>query len=616
MASHHDIIVRWLDTLEGKRDGRGNRMRNIRGSNVYAEGSVLYSYGSHFHLAEYYPSDRRRHRALFLLNADRVSNTTTRHQSDTRGAVYGRAPSMSADVILLPFSALDAAGIIHETIRPLEVREDAWLTVDERPVPCDITDVSAAEVSTVQRYRYGRTPAESGNVDVQVYTWRAEGYTFSRDQYPDAALSRYVTVSAPNGAPRQVDESYGNGFERLIRTVHRMGDSVFTAETAETVRRRRPVTVLDVVRAGVATAQNQTDARRPRRSDEFSRGPESLLRDPLALLDTTAPIVETDRVRRRRRYVSSFDTNEPAPLYFLATLPASSRARTVDDAILDLAPAAVHAAVLRGVDVVRQGDIFAIATNLLDADMAGFERARLTLWTRDNVKRRPHEPGYVAPFSAADRRELKRRAVRMWRARWRRLELERTARGIPPNPRGIRARFADLRAKRDRDIASIRNRGRRAVLRGDIRGVASARQSLGFALERGKDSNGFRSPAHARDATLRTAGREPCARALSLWRDCLTAAAESMRPNLRRQNRERAAVRTRALLSVHGTAHSATEVARGPGGAVYMRGTLRQVPSLDADRGNERDHRPVRLGDGATWYLAVRNTVPRARGGA
>jgi hypothetical protein len=40
---------------------------------------------------------------------------------------------------------------------------------------------------------------------------------------------------------------------------------------------------------------------------------------------------------------------------------------------------------------------------------------------------------------------------------------------------------------------------------------------------------------------------------------------------------------------------------------------MRQVPSLEPGRGRAVDHAPLRLGDGRRWYLALRNTVPRAR---
>lgn len=65
-----------------------------------------------------------------------------------------------------------------------------------------------------------------------------------------------------------------------------------------------------------------------------------------------------------RTFVSSFDYQERRPLYFLAELPRGAKPKTVEDAILSLSPRIVHAAIAQGREVKRQGDMFAIPTNL------------------------------------------------------------------------------------------------------------------------------------------------------------------------------------------------------------------------------------------------------------
>lgn len=69
---------------------------------------------------------------------------------------------------------------------------------------------------------------------------------------------------------------------------------------------------------------------------------------------------------RYRTFVSSFDYQEPTPLYFLAEVPPKAKAKTVADAILALSPPIVHAAVAQKREVKRQGDMFAIPTKLTD----------------------------------------------------------------------------------------------------------------------------------------------------------------------------------------------------------------------------------------------------------
>jgi hypothetical protein len=65
-------------------------------------------------------------------------------------------------------------------------------------------------------------------------------------------------------------------------------------------------------------------------------------------------------IKRTRYFLSAFDTNEPAPLYFLAQLPASARPRSVADAREALKPLEVVHAEQAGLPVRRQGDVFAI----------------------------------------------------------------------------------------------------------------------------------------------------------------------------------------------------------------------------------------------------------------
>lgn len=67
---------------------------------------------------------------------------------------------------------------------------------------------------------------------------------------------------------------------------------------------------------------------------------------------------------RRRRFLSSFDYQEAQPLYFLCELPRSSKAETVEQAYEDLKPQSVKDAEAAGLLPTRQGDMFAIPTEL------------------------------------------------------------------------------------------------------------------------------------------------------------------------------------------------------------------------------------------------------------
>ena len=83
----------------------------------------------------------------------------------------------------------------------------------------------------------------------------------------------------------------------------------------------------------------------------------------------------------RAYFISSFDRQESRPLYFLSQLPGP--AATVDQAIESLAPESVHTARDMGREVVRQGDMFAIPTNVTERQLralgATFERRKVTV---------------------------------------------------------------------------------------------------------------------------------------------------------------------------------------------------------------------------------------------
>lgn len=85
MISHEVLIKKFVD--DGATEGRGSRM--------FIDGDVLYSFGHHFPLLVRTPSG-------FVLNADKYSSTTSKHQG----------LCMKHATIQIPFSVLVAAGII------------------------------------------------------------------------------------------------------------------------------------------------------------------------------------------------------------------------------------------------------------------------------------------------------------------------------------------------------------------------------------------------------------------------------------------------------------------------------------------------------------------------
>lgn len=87
---------------------------------------------------------------------------------------------------------------------------------------------------------------------------------------------------------------------------------------------------------------------------------------------------------RRHRYLSSFDYQEARPLYFLCELPRSSTAETVEQAYEDLKPRVVKLAEKAELEVTRQGDIFAVPTELTTKEVKA-----LTPYGKGSIVKKP-----------------------------------------------------------------------------------------------------------------------------------------------------------------------------------------------------------------------------------
>jgi hypothetical protein len=245
----------------------------------------------------------QRSSGLFLLNGDRYSPTTSKHQWDVRRAVS----RIGIPSVIIPYSALAAAGVVLDSIRPLDVQEDrterwtedigeAWhldtpgaFTHDE-PQPLAWTENPDAPEARSRRWQ---RPGSGGVHAVELL----RGFDYAEGGWRDYAPGENVNYYTANGSRVEVE----NGRFRVERWQHFLGACVFTARV-------------------------------------------------------------TGR-ERRVKFISAFDENERRPLYFLAELPRCS-ARTYEEALDALAPRIVHAALAQSRDVTRQGDIFAIPTEL------------------------------------------------------------------------------------------------------------------------------------------------------------------------------------------------------------------------------------------------------------
>ena len=299
----------------------------------------VYSYGSHFPLFRYVPRSISGAPDLFVINGDEWRQSgpsrTRDHQADARR----RIELTGARSIVIPFSALDGAGIDIDSIRPLAVEPDQTVHIEH--VARSLAEVPrhAARVSyrfTHVRATLERLPAAAATewrdpTDEEIETAGAAAYhhTMTRPRLPGAdGLYRFTETRYRDLEPDS------DGLYRWSTSAHILGTSVFSAVRPESIERpadpfeheletaRVTVTLRDETGRGYCTGANgSTDSR------AHEAGPAG------ACIHCASALTARETIRRRARYVSAFDTNEAPALYFLAALPRGAAVDSVAAAV-------------------------------------------------------------------------------------------------------------------------------------------------------------------------------------------------------------------------------------------------------------------------------------------
>jgi hypothetical protein len=201
MANHSSVAERFVSYW------KGDSTRLLRGKNVFpsSDGRDLYSYGSHFSLVHVVEGEQGRAR-LFLLNGDTYSVTTNRHQSLVRDVCQGSG----VPTIIVPFSALDAAGIDMDSLEPIEVTADTHERIER-------SSASLADVPKHERKEY----METGRMIL------AGGYVYEN------GVTRW---DADKEQPERVlrdKEPDADGLYHWTAYVHHLGASTFLATVSE-----------------------------------------------------------------------------------------------------------------------------------------------------------------------------------------------------------------------------------------------------------------------------------------------------------------------------------------------------------------------------------------------
>jgi hypothetical protein len=405
MTKYDAICDRWIDVCF-ERTTKDNFSRSNK---IFADGDRIYSYGHHFEMARVL-RDRKGKPRGFLINGERVSVTTTRHQGEVRSAIK----KTGLPRVIIPYSALDAAGIDPDTVELIDVTEDRsietkhvvyeqpentkWVEVDDMKF-VKLTD---EELSALVAERNAKALADWK----QQVEWEDEerdrttlspnrnyrAWQGTREQGPKVHtvegldpwdLNKYVRVGTH--MELQWKRGYGGPTVKVLDdgrteyswTTHRhlLGESLVKGRINLT---RRPVDCKKCNGTGqinpdlVVTRPGQISANLCRACDG----------------------VGFARQTRTAYFLSGFDHNEPREVYFFCELPRGVRPTTIEEAYEDLKPDAVKLAEQMGRTVRRQGDIFAIelrgtTKRALRARGARFEK-------RGNLLNTNHEATEVA----------------------------------------------------------------------------------------------------------------------------------------------------------------------------------------------------------------------------
>lgn len=127
--SYDCAIKHWIDVAVYGEDRYLND-NGYYGSRIFTgNAGQVFSYGTHFEMARVLYDKKGNARAI-LVNGERASNTTTKHQGYVRGAVQ-RSGLPSA---IIPYGALEAANIDLASIEFIHTEPDKWLEIKHESV--------------------------------------------------------------------------------------------------------------------------------------------------------------------------------------------------------------------------------------------------------------------------------------------------------------------------------------------------------------------------------------------------------------------------------------------------------------------------------------------------
>lgn len=401
MTNYGDVCSSWVARLQGQ-DVKARQTER-----VWYDGHRIFSYGTHFEMARGLRNKDGSLRA-FLINGDVWGTpSTARHQSEVRHAIG----SSGVPSVIIPYRALNSAGIDYDSVELVDVQADGWeetvhtyrelqprwqwrredmtdyvpYTDEERAILAEqdylckysewvdrearraewhAQELAKGKENSIWAHRSPapeRVPAEKWGLDRSGHS----GHSRSRWLKYGTEWRVYTAANSSRTVAHDYDED-GIYFTFTTRR-HWLGGSLIKARVPYTqiIRcktcRKHPGRAYGPAQEERRCVGYDHIARESIWEPTGKEDPEQLPRCP----DCNRHDGRIFRSRSRVAYfLSSFDDQEPRRSYFFCELPPKVAPTTVAEALECLKPDPVRLAEQMGREVRRQGDIFAIPLTL------------------------------------------------------------------------------------------------------------------------------------------------------------------------------------------------------------------------------------------------------------
>lgn len=375
------VAQRWVDRITGK-----STRPELPNPRVPIIGGNIHSFGSHFEMARPL-RDKKGVQHSWLLNGDRFSPTTDRHQRTVRDVLTRTGLPM----VIIPHDALRAAGVDRDSIQLIDVSADRHEIIPhvaytkpesaewvEDPIYGDV-DLTDAEIEALLDKRHRQAWSD---YEARFNNWTRLQARIAAD--PECWAAQCPPQPKPTAPARATRESLGSydlrewrqtGTRMVLRFKSWHSGSITVAAVPDGRTRYSWTTSQHFLGESLIRARTEwrqtTKCKACAGTGRLKEYRGVTRHDiPWGTVYQCEPCFgrgnRTRTCQRWSYYLSGFDMNEPRPLYFFAELPRTAKPKTIAEAYEDLKPEPVKMAEQMGRPVARQGDIFAIPITTVD----------------------------------------------------------------------------------------------------------------------------------------------------------------------------------------------------------------------------------------------------------